>query len=320
MLAWNGKTKKTLRSNNVQLRGPEQKKMGRPFNWVTGEQKKNVTTPCELDSDSSHWKDEIETVPPPEKEQLDKEEKQILLDDGDRHVAIAYFFVHKHKGLQNLKDGKFVEKWNRRGGIIGKIRKDLGKKINSGMVIKNTLLEILLYYTNETKFDPKQMEIRDGKRLPTFQLASIKSQIIDDAVESGLSVNKSLYLVNEHLAEEGRDLVSLSWSRAMVLWMTQLMVRMGLIDMQKKVNGLVEKRWDRDALDHLALDQIGWWDETYQKCLIGGIRKGRDFCLQFKRNEKGPMLLLIWHPLIIQAALLYLFQIIEQKQIKKFVV
>jgi len=81
-----------------------------------------------------------------------------------------------------LKDGKFVEKWNGRGGMIGKIRKDLGKKINSGMVIENTHLEILLCYTNETKFDPKQMEIRDGKRLPTFQLASIESQIIADTI------------------------------------------------------------------------------------------------------------------------------------------
>eukprot|EP00593_Proboscia_inermis_P013644 CAMPEP_0171325954 /NCGR_PEP_ID=MMETSP0816-20121228/117138_1 /TAXON_ID=420281 /ORGANISM="Proboscia inermis, Strain CCAP1064/1" /LENGTH=157 /DNA_ID=CAMNT_0011825273 /DNA_START=248 /DNA_END=721 /DNA_ORIENTATION=- len=155
---------------------------GRPSKEVTGEWKENVTTPCESDSDSSHCSDEIETVPPPEKEQLDEEEEQMLLDDSDRRVAIAYLFVHKHKGLQNLEDGKFVEKWNRRGGIIGKIRKDLGKKANSRMKIENTLLEILLYYTNETKFDPKQMEIRDGKRLPTFQLASIESQIIADTI------------------------------------------------------------------------------------------------------------------------------------------
>jgi len=167
------KPKKKLHCNNVQLRGPEQEKIGRSFNQVTGERKEKVTPPSKLDFDSSHWKDEIETVPPPEKEQLDKEEKQILLDDSDRRVAIAYLFVHKHKGLQNPEDGKFVEKWNGRGGIIGKIRKDLGKKINSGMVIKNTLLEILLCYTNETKFDQKQMETRGGKKPPNFQLASI---------------------------------------------------------------------------------------------------------------------------------------------------
>ena len=66
-----------------------------------------------------------------------------------------------------MEDGKFVQKWNIRGGIIDKIQKDLERKANSGMVIKNTLLEILLCYTNETKFDLKQMKTR-WKEAPNF--------------------------------------------------------------------------------------------------------------------------------------------------------
>jgi len=61
------KPKKKLHCNNVQLRGPEQEKIGRSFNQVTGERKEKVTPPSKLDFDSSHWKDEIETVPPPKK-------------------------------------------------------------------------------------------------------------------------------------------------------------------------------------------------------------------------------------------------------------
>ena len=37
------------------------------------------------------------------------------------------------------------------------------------------------------------------------------------------------------------------------------------------------------------MDQIVWWDETHRKCLIGGISSTRDFCLQFKRDEKGKL-------------------------------
>ena len=140
------------------------------------------------------------------------------------------------------------------------------------MKTKNTLLEIHPCYTNKTKFDLKQTKTRGGKRSANFQLVSIESQIISEAMESGILVNKSLYLVNEHLVEEGQELLALSavisvikrldtiltqvkkrkqgcrnpdtpWSRARFL-MTQFMVGMVLMDMKKEVNGPVEKRWD----------------------------------------------------------------------------
>ena len=55
--------------------------------------------------------------------------------------------------------------------------------------------------------------------------------------------------------------------------------------MQEKIFGPLEKRWDRDVLGHLSLDQIGWWDETHRKCMIGVIRAKKEYCLQFKRKN-----------------------------------
>ena len=173
----------------------------------------------------------------------------------------------------------------------------------------------MLCYTNSTKFDPKSLENRGGKRPPFFDLNSMEAEIIADSIESGLSLQKALYLVNMHQMEDMKDtdeLATLSsvisvvkrlnpqlkrvkkrkqgscdpksaWARARFLYIKQLMVRLGLYEVKEPK----ERRWDRDILGHLSLDQIGWWDETHRKCLIGGIRTNKDFCLQFKRDKNG---------------------------------
>ena len=206
-----------------------------------------------------------------------------------------------------------MDNWRGRGGVIGKIRKDMGKKVNSGVHIETILSEVLLCHTNGTKFDPSRLENRGGKRPPQIATTSIEAEIIADAVEAGLSLTKALYLVNEHLAEEGREGTTMSailsviqrlnpqikriqkrkqgssdpkspWARARKMWVTQLMIRLGTFNMQEKIFGPLEKRWDRDVLGHLSLDQIGWWDETHRKCMIGGIRAKKEYCLQFKQK------------------------------------
>ena len=103
-----------------------------------------------------------------------------------------------------------MDNWRGRGGVIGKIRKDMGKKVNSGVHIETILSEVLLCHTNGTKFDPSRLENRGGKRPPQFATTSIEAEIIADAVEAGLSLTKALYLVNEHLAEQRREGTTMS--------------------------------------------------------------------------------------------------------------
>ena len=71
--------------------------------------------------------EEIETVVMKADDE-DDEKKEKLFDEVDRRVTIAYLFVNKYKGLENLKDGRPMDNWRGRGGVIGKIRKDMGKK------------------------------------------------------------------------------------------------------------------------------------------------------------------------------------------------
>ena len=62
-----------------------------------------------------------------------EEKKEKLLDDVDRRVTIAYLFVNKYKGLENLKDGTPMDNWRGRGGVISKIKNDMGKKLIAGV-------------------------------------------------------------------------------------------------------------------------------------------------------------------------------------------
>ena len=263
--------------------------------------------------------DDTHSVATTDAEKAADDQKKRLLDATARRYTIAYLFVKKHKGLKKL-GGKLEKEWDGREGTIAKIRKDLGCATNfNKSSIKNVLLEVVLCYTNGTKFDPQVIEKRGGKRPPTFKLDSEEAEIIADCIEAGLSINKTLFLVNDHLKEDMNDedeFANLSsiisvvqrlnpqlkrvrkrkqgscdpdapWSRARVLYIKQLMVRLGVFDPQKETFGPVERRFDRNSLGHLSIDQIGWWDETHRKCLIGGIRTSKDFCLQFKRNKQG---------------------------------
>ena len=58
--------------------------------------------------------------------------------------------------------------------------------------------------------------------------------------------------------------------------------------MPQGVKGPVERRFDRKALRPLEIEQIGWWDITHQKCLIGDIKGrngGKEFSFVFERYK-----------------------------------
>ena len=71
-------------------------------------------------------------------------------------------------------------------------------------------MEILDCERSGKKFKPEIMETRGGKRLPTFKLDSVEAQIVADACESGLSTEKALSFLNQHLFEEGKPLANKS--------------------------------------------------------------------------------------------------------------
>ena len=131
--------------------------------------------------------------------------KKRSLDATAQQDMITYLFVTKDQGLTNLR-GKQEEKWNGRDGMIANNGKDLGCLVNfKTYSIENVLIEVVLCYTNGTKFDPKSVENRSGKRPSTFIFDSEEADIIDDSIKARLSMRKALFLVNGHLEEDMGD-------------------------------------------------------------------------------------------------------------------
>ena len=215
-------------------------------------------------------------------EKLKNKEKIDHTANMDRKSAIALLFIKKYNGLERNMEGKIDKNWKGKGGIIAKIKNNLGYRKNSGTDIEKVLLEIVLCECQGRKYDPKASGSK-GHRTPTFALDSVEAAMIADSIEAGLSVSKTLVFLNEHLVGEGREPATISsivsvisrlkpqvvkvqkqkqgskdpnsdWAKARFLFTKQLLIRLGVIDLT--ANGPVEKRWDRDSLGHLALEQI----------------------------------------------------------------
>ena len=193
-----------------------------------------------------------------------------------------------------------MQNWKGKGGLISKIRHDLGYSRTTNIKIEKVLVQIVLCEREGRKFNPADLDGRGGNRSPMFETDSIDANIIANNIESGLSERNTLGILNQHLTSDGREpatrasIVSVIrrlkpkivkvekqkqgssdetslWARARYMQTRQFLVRLGEIDDTTGFVGPVEKRWDRDTLGHLSLDQIAWWDETHRKCLIGGI-------------------------------------------------
>ena len=223
-------------------------------------------------------------------------------------------FIYKYNCL-NPPDGDFYEYWSGRNGLATKIRQDVGIKPNSGIKLIPIFEHILELFRTEHDFNPKHLETRGGQRPHLIKLDSPEAQIIADGIEGGLSINRTWQNVNHHRLECSQELLSESavistirrlkpklkrikrrkqgstdsnshWSRARLLWTTQLLVRFGELG-EDELEKTLERRFHRDTIGHLNIHQVVWWDETHRKCLIGGLSRTKNYHIMFPRNSTG---------------------------------
>lgn len=241
-----------------------------------------------------------------------EELKMKITSNAIRH-GVFVLFVNKYKALDNVVEGADVTAtWGGKGGLISKIRKDLGLSKDS-YSLRPILLDIVDCARCGKGFEPCQLEHRRGHRPIQIQADSMEAQIIADCLESGLSVEKTKEILNNHLLELGKDghtksaiqslMLRLNpkieritkrkqgskdpnnpWSRARLLWSKQLLIRFG-----EMPSDTTQPRFNRAQTGSLHLDQVVWWDETHRKCLIGGLTTNRHFTMKFKRNEDGKL-------------------------------
>ena len=143
-------------------------------------------------------------------------------------------------------------------------------------------------------------------------MVSPEAQIVADGIESGLSIRKTWHNVNWHRRENELEMLSEScvveairrmkpvvkkikkrkmgstdpnsdWAIAQKNWCTQLLVRLGEIEMPRPV----EKRFCLTEIGKLDLHQIVWWDETHRKCLIGWLSATKNCFIDFPRDKEG---------------------------------
>jgi hypothetical protein len=152
---------------------------------------------------------------------------------------------------------------------------------------------------------------------------SVELQILAGALEAGKSMDKATVLVNEHRREDGSKPVGRSavYSRSLSLdpvvsetgqqsqgnrdgesnygkarynYVQHLLVRFGHTAAHDEDLPNPLPDWlDRDKLADggfmLSINQITFWDETHQKCKIGGTGTDRDRTLWVKRDENGKL-------------------------------
>lgn len=171
--------------------------------------------------------------------------------------SVLVLFVNKYHGLETITKGDDMQStWTGRGGIISKIKKDLGLTVNNPIKILHILMDIVECARCGKVFDPSFLENRGGHKQPVLKIDSADAQVIADCLESGLSVDKTRCILNNHRLEIGLEGVSRSavdslvlrlkpkieiitkrkqgsrdptnpWSRARLLWSKQLLIRFG---------------------------------------------------------------------------------------------
>ena len=227
--------------------------------------------------------------------------------------SVLVLFLNKYQGLDGIKPGVDIQSsWSGRGGLVSKIKRDLGLTVTNPVKILPILMDIVECARCGKTFDTSFLENRGGTREHVLKVDSSASQVIADCLESGLSVEKKREILNNHRLESGLEGVSRSavdslvmrmkpkievitkrkqgskdpqnpWSRARLLWSKKLLIRFGELPTEEGV-----PHFNQDLVGKLELDQVVWWDETHRKCLIGGLTN-RNFTMKFKRDENGKL-------------------------------
>ena len=68
--------------------------------------------------------------------------------------------------------------------------------------------------------------------------------------------------------------------------MTQLLAQLDELE-SEDIPRPLERKFAREEIGHLHLNQVVWWDETHRKCLIGGLSATKDVYLRFPRDKNG---------------------------------
>ena len=250
--------------------------------------------------------------------------KNTVLSPNARRTTIAWLFVHKYNGL-DFSDVELSSAWHGRNGVIKKIKADLGydwtTKVRN---MEEIFMSVIECARMGVPFDASKVFQHTGGREAIVKATSTEAQIIVDGLESGLSVKRTWLMVNEHRRQSQLEALTLSavqsavarfkpkvvkvkkrkqgstdpnnpWSMARYRWVTQLLVRFGVLDLEGQYHGpttsandsLVPACFRRDIAGPLELTQVVWWDETHKKCVVGGVSASRNFFLRFRRDANG---------------------------------
>ena len=195
--------------------------------------------------------------------------------------GVMVLFVNKYSGLNTVQDGDDLQStWAGRGGLISKIKRDLGLQSTHPIKIRPILMDIVDCARCGRCFDPNFLEHRGGNKAVVIKSDSVEAQIIADGLESGLSVERTRQILNNHALDEGNEGFTRSavdslvtrlkpriervtkrkqgstdpknpWSRARLLWSKQLLIRFGEMPSET-----TKPAFNRELAGPLHLDQV----------------------------------------------------------------
>ena len=249
---------------------------------------------------------------------------EVIMNDSDTSSAVSNYCATGHyhkvcavallfeKKYDDLSLGMDKNSWMGRHGIISKIKQDLGLKVWSRADFAPIFRHVIECTRTGIPFQVKDVTKYKG-RTPKISIKSASAQIIADCIESGLSVKRACYQLNEHLFENNEETVSESavyhliktlkpqvnvvkkrkqgstdpshkWSRIRYGFCKQLLARFGVKQFPND-----RPCFNRSVAGPLEVSQVVWWDETHRKCLVGGLSSSKEFVLKFKRNSEGKL-------------------------------
>ena len=159
--------------------------------------------------------DEIPTVD----EHFDRSKQSLFEISRDRRIAVAYCFFTKYGAVEDDEGSP----WNGKGGIISKIRSDLG--LRQTALIKNILEDVIDCKNKGIRYTGNSKCAKRSGRPTVIKTDSQEAQIIADAAESGSSQRVTWNLVNQHREDKGLPPVTLS---AVQSWMRPIVEKIGL--------------------------------------------------------------------------------------------
>ena len=166
----------------------------------------------------------------------------------------------------------------------------------------------------------KEIDVtRDKTELVRVNVIDLDSQIaqyIADFLEAGYSYEQTCLHVNKLMREQNETCITLSavygcarrlnplitsvkkrkqgsidpedpWCIARKNWVTQLLVRLGVLKYECKDGLSVPTYFDLDKMVKLSLSQIVFWDEMHRKVRIGCTKQ---YTYRFRRDENGKLL------------------------------